>query len=286
MNDLTVHFKYLALSTFVAYRALCNLETPVACIIVNKKTGKILSYGCNDTNASLNGTRHAEFVAIDKILSDYDLLGASPEALFDFWENLVLYVTVEPCVMCALALQQIGIREVYFGAANDRFGGNGSIIKVQLTQSASTYLSYGGIMRVEAVHLLRCFYIQENDTAPTPKIKKNKDIDGKPFPPNITFSRILSYSEFESFYEKHRTDIFFPGPKEDIEITPLVGKGYCFKDLVDVDTIRQIPDINGLYPRGSPEIDHDIKELNKILPFVKNDGKVGWSFESEHSPQS
>lgn len=39
-----------------------------------------------------------------------------------------LYVTVEPCVMCASALRQLGIRRVFFGCANDRFGGCGSVL--------------------------------------------------------------------------------------------------------------------------------------------------------------
>ena len=41
-----------------------------------------------------------------------------------------LYVTVEPCIMCASALRQMGIKEVYFGCENDRFGGCGSVLGV------------------------------------------------------------------------------------------------------------------------------------------------------------
>jgi tRNA(Arg) A34 adenosine deaminase TadA len=44
--------------------------------------------------------------------------------------NCDLYVTCEPCIMCAAALSKLGIRKVYFGCHNDRFGGNGSILSV------------------------------------------------------------------------------------------------------------------------------------------------------------
>ncbi|TEA06067.1 tRNA-specific adenosine deaminase TAD2 [Colletotrichum sidae] len=44
--------------------------------------------------------------------------------------NCVLYVTVEPCVMCAGLLRQLGIRKVYFGAVNDKFGGTGGVFSI------------------------------------------------------------------------------------------------------------------------------------------------------------
>lgn len=44
--------------------------------------------------------------------------------------SITLYVTVEPCVMCASALRQVGIGRVVYGAGNDRFGGCGSVLDV------------------------------------------------------------------------------------------------------------------------------------------------------------
>lgn len=41
-----------------------------------------------------------------------------------------LFVTCEPCIMCAAAIGKIGIKNVYFGCHNERFGGNGSILSV------------------------------------------------------------------------------------------------------------------------------------------------------------
>ena len=75
-----------------------------------------------------------------------------------------LYVTVEPCIMCASALRQFGIRSVYFGCLNDRFGGTGGVMTVHMDDSVDpAYPVYGGLFREEAIMLLRRFYVQEND---------------------------------------------------------------------------------------------------------------------------
>ena len=67
------------------------------------------------------GTRHAEFVALSQIISSRPL---SVLAETD------LYVTVEPCIMCASALRQYRIRAVYFGCLNERFGGCGGVMRL------------------------------------------------------------------------------------------------------------------------------------------------------------
>ena len=75
----------------------------------------------------LQATRHAELEAIDSILADRSL---TPETSEYPLSNTTLYVTVEPCIMCASALRQMGIKEVFYGCANDRFGGCGSVLGV------------------------------------------------------------------------------------------------------------------------------------------------------------
>jgi tRNA-specific adenosine deaminase 2 len=66
--------------------------------------------------------------------------------------------------MCASALRHLGVRKVYYGCGNDRFGGNGSVLSIHSDEnhSNSSYLSLGGYMREEAIMLLRKFYIKEN----------------------------------------------------------------------------------------------------------------------------
>jgi len=75
-----------------------------------------------------------------------------------------LYVTVEPCIMCASALRQYGIRAVYFGCLNDRFGGCGGVMNIHADPGVDApYPVYGGLFREEAIMLLRKFYVQENN---------------------------------------------------------------------------------------------------------------------------
>jgi len=273
MMDLTNEFGFMAIATFVAFRALKNGETPVACIFVHEPTNTILSFGCNDTNRSLNGTMHAEFVAIEKIFQGFNLYKKGRGEIIDFFMEVTLYVTVEPCVMCALAIKQLGIKRVYFGAANDRFGGNGTVIKVQENDS---YSSCGGIMRVEAVQLLRNFYIQENNTAPVPKVKKNKEIDGKSFPPNLDFRKYLTEEMFDQIYGEVRREEFFRHPNPNREITPTMAKGYELLDLLSEEKILNIPNLSDLYPLHDMDVVKDIMELNLLLPRIEDDGIVKW----------
>lgn len=85
--------------------------------------------------------------------------------------NLDLFVTCEPCIMCTAALQAVGIRRVFFGCENDRFGGCGSVLSVhkKISSSWTGLHCHGGIYAEEAVQLLRAFYSRGNPNAPTEK---------------------------------------------------------------------------------------------------------------------
>ncbi|KAJ9049802.1 tRNA(adenine34) deaminase, variant 5 [Entomophthora muscae] len=76
-------------------------EVPVGCVFVDKTTGEVVSGGRNETNETLNGTRHAELVAYDKM---FPALKEATESGLITLENYMLFVTVEPCIMCASAL--------------------------------------------------------------------------------------------------------------------------------------------------------------------------------------
>lgn len=68
---------------------------------------------------------HAELDALSQILPK-----ASKNHLPPPLSDVTLYVTVEPCLMCASALRQVGIRKAFYGAANDRFGGCGGVLGI------------------------------------------------------------------------------------------------------------------------------------------------------------
>jgi tRNA-specific adenosine deaminase 2 len=165
-QELSTHLSFMQQALRVAETALAEGETPVGCVLVH--TGKVVGRGMNDTNRSLNGTRHAEFVAISELLSAY------PASIFPETD---LYVTVEPCIMCASALRQYRIRNVFYGCGNERFGGTGTILSINADPGIDPpYVAYGGLYGAEAINLLRRFYIQENTKAPTPRPKKDREL--------------------------------------------------------------------------------------------------------------
>lgn len=167
--DREYHESFMRKAIEMAEMALRSDETPVGCVFVHN--GEIIGRGINGTNATLNvcragimyytctdtiqGTRHAEFVALAEIMSTH------PQSIL---KETDLYVTVEPCIMCASALRQYGVRTVYFGCLNDRFGGTGGVMTVNQDPGVDPPFNvYGGLFREEAIMLLRRFYVQENE---------------------------------------------------------------------------------------------------------------------------
>ncbi|KAL5114453.1 tRNA(adenine34) deaminase [Pleosporales sp. CAS-2024a] len=174
-EDRAYHERFMREAIAMAELALKSDETPVGCVFV--KDGEIIGRGMNETNRTLNGTRHAEFVAIAGILSKHPIKILS---------DTDLYVTVEPCVMCASMLRQYGIRAVYFGCWNERFGGTGGVLNIHSDPSIDKpYPVTGGIFREEAIMLLRKFYVQENEKAPEPKQKKTRELKTEILPMDI-----------------------------------------------------------------------------------------------------
>ena len=162
-----LHLSFMRRALDLAEEALANDETPVGCVFVYNE--QVIGSGMNDTNKSLNGTRHAEFLAINSILKTH------PISIF---RHTDLYVTVEPCIMCADALRQFKIRAVYYGCSNDRFGGTGGVLSIHSDPGlAPPYPAFGGLLREEAIILLRRFYVQENQKAPDPRVKRNRELN-------------------------------------------------------------------------------------------------------------
>jgi tRNA-specific adenosine deaminase 2 len=146
----------------VAQQAVKFNEVPVGCVLEYK--GAIIARGCNEVNITKNATRHAEMVAIDQAL-DYTRTAGIP--LEEVCAAACLYVTVEPCIMCAYALRQVGITRVVFGCKNERFGGCGSVLDAheakmdpQLSELRCTSSSDADQER--AITLLKQFYEGQN----------------------------------------------------------------------------------------------------------------------------
>lgn len=150
--------------------ALNRGEVPVGCIFVHEAA--IIATGSNRVTETKNATRHAEVVAIDDIIEMCSTKGLNHA---DVFRDTTLYVTVEPCIMCAAALRLVGIGSVVFGCHNDRFGGCGSVLNVssdELTDYGKPINIVSGILGEKAVILLKEFYKGENPNAPENKKKR------------------------------------------------------------------------------------------------------------------
>lgn len=144
-----------------AKSALAIGEVPVGAIFVSKESGEILARACNSVNATKNATRHAELNCIDQILSK--------NKDFNF-KQAIVYVNVEPCIMCAGALIDLNVAAIFFGCRNERFGGCGSVLDLPHLYQGQTLIK-GGYRNQEAVDLLKLFYKGENPNAPEDKRK-------------------------------------------------------------------------------------------------------------------
>ncbi|KAI9063489.1 cytidine deaminase-like protein [Trametes sanguinea] len=167
-----IHMKWMKCAMDMAEEALAAQEVPVGCVFV--RNDRIIARARNRTNQLRNATRHAELEAIDEILANKELTPTVTEYPLS---DTTLYVTVEPCIMCASALRQMGIKEVFYGCGNDRFGGCGSVLGVNSALPHPKHPGYratGGYMREDAIMILRRFYITENTNAPVPKSKANR----------------------------------------------------------------------------------------------------------------
>ena len=124
-------------------------EVPVGAVIVSS-SGEVLASAGNRTLADKDPTAHAEILAIratTKALSSERLT------------NCDLYVTLEPCAMCAAAISFARIRRVYFAASDEKMGAveNGSRFFTQPTCHHRPEV-YGGIGEAEAQTLLTNFF--------------------------------------------------------------------------------------------------------------------------------
>ena len=125
-------------------------EVPIGCVIVCE--GDVIAQAGNRTLADRDPTAHAEMVAIRRAA---EALGS--ERLVD----CELYVTLEPCTMCAAALSFARIKRLYYGAADPKGGAVESGVRYF---SAATCMHrpeiYGGIGETDAAALLREFFIR------------------------------------------------------------------------------------------------------------------------------
>jgi len=140
--------KYMKKALDQAKKALALGEVPIGCVIV--KDGKVIARGYNRRTFDHQVLAHAEIIAIKKAckkLGDWRLEGCE------------MYVTLEPCQMCAGALVQSRIDKVYIGAMNKKAGSCGSVINLLNISSFNHQVeSENGILEEECSKMLSDFF--------------------------------------------------------------------------------------------------------------------------------
>lgn len=153
----------------MADEAVSNNEVPVGCVFVFE--GQETARGWNDVNRSKNPTNHAEMVALEELKKWCVEKGRSFEEVM---RGISLYVTLEPCIMCACAMYHLRLKRILYGAANERFGGLGSVGNRE-KYGADHYIEIIPNVDVErAVNLLKQFYEKQNPFCPEEKRKVKK----------------------------------------------------------------------------------------------------------------
>ena len=131
-------------------------EVPVGCVIV--KNGQIIGRGRNRREEKQSALSHAELEAIEdacRATGGWRLQGCQ------------LYVTLEPCPMCAGGIISARIPEVYYGAKDEGFGAVGSILNLFEENFRHHPKVIGHILEDECEALLQDFFIQVREKDPT-----------------------------------------------------------------------------------------------------------------------
>lgn len=141
---------YMEMALLEAESAFERGEVPVGCVIVDGATGQVVARAGNRTEEQCDPTAHAEMLAIRAAAAK---LGSARLTDCD------LYVTLEPCAMCATAISFARIRRLYFGAFDPKMGGveHGPHIFNQPTCHHAPEI-YGGINETTAAELLKTFF--------------------------------------------------------------------------------------------------------------------------------
>lgn len=137
---------FMAKAITLAKKAAISGEVPVAALIV--KDGKIISSGVNFRERTDNPVSHAETEAIS----------AAAKKLGWRLDGCDIYVTLEPCPMCAGAIINARINRVFFGAYDSTYGSFGSVIDLSREKFPNNVEVHGGILEQDCKKLLTDFF--------------------------------------------------------------------------------------------------------------------------------
>ncbi|MBQ8177642.1 MAG: tRNA adenosine(34) deaminase TadA [Clostridia bacterium] len=140
--------RFMRLAIKEAQKAETYDEVPIGAVIV--KDGKVIARAHNKKETKNQATRHAEIEAIEK----------ATKKVGNWWlEDCDIYVTLEPCAMCAGALINSRLRNIYFGAYDKKAGCCGSLYNLPVDTRFNHRLGVeGGILQEECATLLTNYF--------------------------------------------------------------------------------------------------------------------------------
>lgn len=144
---MTQEEKYMREAVRQAKKAAALKEVPIGCVIVHDEA--IIARGYNRRTIDKNVLAHAEIIAIRKAcrkIGDWRL------------EGCTMYVTLEPCPMCAGAILNARIARVYYGARDSAFGACGGVTNLFMEQFPNRPALVGGILAEECQAVLADFF--------------------------------------------------------------------------------------------------------------------------------
>ncbi|BCN28747.1 tRNA-specific adenosine deaminase [Anaeromicropila herbilytica] len=158
--------KYMREAIKQAKKAYNIDEVPIGCVVVYEN--KIIARAYNKRNTKKNTLAHAEIIAIDKaskVLGDWRL------------EDCSMYITLEPCPMCAGAIVQSRMKEVIIGSMNPKAGCAGSIINLlQMEEFNHQVQLKTGVLEEECTLLLKDFFKSLRVRKREMKMEKNNTV--------------------------------------------------------------------------------------------------------------
>ncbi|HAW81147.1 MAG TPA: tRNA-specific adenosine deaminase [Balneola sp.] len=142
------HQQFMAKALVLAEQALEEGEIPVGAVVV--MDNRIIGKGYNQVEKLSDPTAHAEMLAIS----------AACETLGNkYLNNCKLYVTLEPCAMCAGALVWSKIDTVIFGASDPKSGGSGSLFNITQNKNLNHQIEViQGVLEIDSEYLLKSFF--------------------------------------------------------------------------------------------------------------------------------
>lgn len=142
------HQQFMVKALVLAEQALEEGEIPVGAVVV--MDNRIIGKGYNQVEKLSDPTAHAEMLAIS----------AACETLGNkYLNNCKLYVTLEPCAMCAGALVWSKIDTVIFGASDPKSGGSGSLFNITQNKNLNHQIEIiQGVLEIDSEYLLKSFF--------------------------------------------------------------------------------------------------------------------------------